>query len=71
MSYAEGRVIHDADSHVVETPGWLEPYADPAVRDRLGGPLLAAACFANGGAGWAGAAMDRVPAAAAAAPLAG
>jgi uncharacterized protein len=28
-------VIHDADSHVVETPDWLVAYADPDVRDRL------------------------------------
>ena len=35
MPYVEGRVIHDADSHVVETPGWLRPYADPAIRNRL------------------------------------
>jgi predicted TIM-barrel fold metal-dependent hydrolase len=28
MSYAEGRVIHDADSHVMETPDWLEPFVD-------------------------------------------
>jgi predicted TIM-barrel fold metal-dependent hydrolase len=35
MPYAEGRVFHDADSHVMETPEWLFPYADPAVRERL------------------------------------
>jgi predicted TIM-barrel fold metal-dependent hydrolase len=35
VSYAEGRVIHDADSHVVETPDWLQPYADPGVRARM------------------------------------
>ena len=35
MSYAGERRIHDADSHVMETPGWLVPYADPDVRDRL------------------------------------
>ncbi|HEX6312383.1 MAG TPA: amidohydrolase family protein [Acidimicrobiia bacterium] len=28
-------VIHDADSHVMETPDWLVPYADPEVRPRL------------------------------------
>ena len=27
--------IHDADSHVVETPDWLEPYADPGLREQL------------------------------------
>lgn len=26
MTYANGRVIHDADSHVMETREWLEPY---------------------------------------------
>ena len=35
MSYAGDRIIHDADSHVVETPDWFEPYADPAVRARM------------------------------------
>ena len=35
MPYAEGRTIHDADSHVVETPDWLVPWADPAVRERM------------------------------------
>ena len=35
VPYAEGRVYHDADSHVMETPEWLVPYADPGVRERL------------------------------------
>jgi predicted TIM-barrel fold metal-dependent hydrolase len=35
MPYAEGRTIHDADSHLVETPHWLLPYADPGVRERM------------------------------------
>jgi uncharacterized protein len=35
MPYVEGRVVHDADAHVVETPQWFEPYADPAIRARL------------------------------------
>jgi len=35
MSYAEGRTIHDADSHVMETPDWLVSYADAEVRSRL------------------------------------
>jgi uncharacterized protein len=35
MPYAEGRTYLDADSHVMELPGWLESYADPAIRDRL------------------------------------
>src|SRR5579862_7023905 len=35
MPYVDGRIVHDADSHVVETPEWFEPYADPAVRARM------------------------------------
>src|SRR5262245_22482936 len=35
MPYAGDLVVHDADSHVVETPEFFHPYADPAVRDRL------------------------------------
>jgi predicted TIM-barrel fold metal-dependent hydrolase len=35
MPYAKGRVYHDADSHVMETPDWLVPYADPATRERM------------------------------------
>ncbi len=35
MPYAEGRVIHDADSHVMETSDWLVGFADPAIRDRI------------------------------------
>lgn len=38
-TYAEaflpGRVVHDADSHVMETPDWLLPFADAATRQRL------------------------------------
>ncbi len=30
-----GRVIHDADAHIMETPGWLREHADPAVRERI------------------------------------
>ena len=33
--YATGRTYLDADSHVVETPQWLEPFADPAIRERI------------------------------------
>ncbi len=36
MSYAAGRVIHDADSHVMEPSDWLAPYADPALAGRIG-----------------------------------
>jgi predicted TIM-barrel fold metal-dependent hydrolase len=40
MPYAH-RPIHDADAHVVETPDWLEPFADPDVREKLG-PIFVA-----------------------------
>jgi predicted TIM-barrel fold metal-dependent hydrolase len=35
MPYAEGRIFHDADSHVMETPEWLFPYAEPELREKL------------------------------------
>jgi uncharacterized protein len=35
MAYAEGRVYLDADSHIMELPGWIESYTDPGVRDRI------------------------------------
>lgn len=35
MPYATGRVFHDADSHIMETPDWLDAHADPAVRSKL------------------------------------
>jgi predicted TIM-barrel fold metal-dependent hydrolase len=35
MAYAEGRTYHDADAHIMETPDWVVPYADPGVRERL------------------------------------
>jgi len=35
MPYAAGRVIHDADSHVMETPDWLVRWAEPAIRERV------------------------------------
>lgn len=31
----EHRVVHDADAHVVETPDFFLPYADPDIRDRI------------------------------------
>ena len=34
MPYAH-RPMHDADSHVMETPDWLHPWADPAIREKL------------------------------------
>src|SRR3954471_8316787 len=35
MPYAQGRVINDADSHIMESLDWLPSYADPGIRDRL------------------------------------
>jgi uncharacterized protein len=35
MAYNEGRVVHDADAHLMETPNWLRDHADPSVRDRI------------------------------------
>jgi predicted TIM-barrel fold metal-dependent hydrolase len=35
MSYARARVMHDADSHIMETPDWVERHADAKIRDRL------------------------------------
>ena len=35
MPYVEGETIHDADSHVMELPGTIEAYADPAWRERI------------------------------------
>src|SRR3990170_1884194 len=35
MPYVEGRTVHDADSHVVETPDFFFPFAAPATRPRL------------------------------------
>jgi len=35
MTYASGRVIHDADSHVMETRTWLDPYIEPEFVGKL------------------------------------
>jgi uncharacterized protein len=35
MPYSTGRVVHDADSHIMEPPTWLREHADPEVRDRI------------------------------------
>ena len=35
MAYAQGRVINDADSHIMESLDWLPSYADKAIKDRL------------------------------------
>ena len=30
-----GRVVHDADAHIMETPTWLRDRADPSLRERI------------------------------------
>jgi predicted TIM-barrel fold metal-dependent hydrolase len=35
MTYAGERTVFDADSHVMELPGWLEEHADAATREQL------------------------------------
>ena len=39
MPYAEGRLVHDADSHVHEPPGWLDDLLEPDVYKRQGVPI--------------------------------
>jgi hypothetical protein len=36
MTYANGRVIHDADSHTMETADWLAPYLEGEHLEKLG-----------------------------------
>ncbi len=38
MTYIEGRTVHDADAHIMETPDWLRGYADPGIRDLIEAP---------------------------------
>ena len=35
MAYSSGRIVHDADAHIMETPTWLRDHADPGLRDRI------------------------------------
>jgi predicted TIM-barrel fold metal-dependent hydrolase len=35
VPYSSGRIVHDADAHLMETPTWLRDHADPAIRDRI------------------------------------
>jgi predicted TIM-barrel fold metal-dependent hydrolase len=35
MPYVTGRIVHDADAHIMETPTWLRDHADPDLRDRI------------------------------------
>ncbi len=38
MPYIEGRLVHDADAHIMEPPSWLRDHADPVIRDRISPP---------------------------------
>jgi uncharacterized protein len=38
MAYVEGRVVHDADAHLMETPTWLREHAEAKYQDAL--PIL-------------------------------
>jgi predicted TIM-barrel fold metal-dependent hydrolase len=40
MPYASGRVIHDADSHIMELPGFLTDHLEAKYRDRVGDDVL-------------------------------
>jgi predicted TIM-barrel fold metal-dependent hydrolase len=35
MTYAQGRVINDADSHIMELPDFLKAFAEPAAADEI------------------------------------
>jgi predicted TIM-barrel fold metal-dependent hydrolase len=35
MPYSTGRIVHDADAHLMETPTWLRDHADRDIRDRI------------------------------------
>jgi predicted TIM-barrel fold metal-dependent hydrolase len=35
MTYSQGRIINDADSHIMELPDFLQGYAEPARRDEM------------------------------------
>jgi hypothetical protein len=35
MPYAEGRVIHDADAHIMEMPGFLAEHLEAKYRERV------------------------------------
>jgi uncharacterized protein len=40
MPYASGRVIHDADAHIMELPGFLEDHLEARYRGRVGDCVL-------------------------------
>jgi hypothetical protein len=40
MPYAEGRVIHDADAHIMEMPGFLADYLEAKYRTQANDAVL-------------------------------
>ena len=40
MPYASGRVIHDADAHIMELPGFLDDHLEAKYRGRVGDTVL-------------------------------
>jgi predicted TIM-barrel fold metal-dependent hydrolase len=51
MPYVENRIVHDADSHLMELPDCLDPYFDPKLIDRY--HVLAIYKHKLGAPGWA------------------
>jgi predicted TIM-barrel fold metal-dependent hydrolase len=39
-AHTADRIVHDADSHIIEPPGWLESYASEYVRDNADAGLI-------------------------------
>ena len=37
MTYANGRIINDADSHTMETQDWLAPYLEGEYKEKYTG----------------------------------
>lgn len=36
MPYVGSRIVHDADAHIMEAPGWLDPFLDAGLAERMG-----------------------------------
>ena len=51
MTYAAGRLLFDADSHIMELPDFLAKHADPGMRDRLP-PIDYSRSSMDEGEGW-------------------
>ena len=44
MPYASGRVIHDADAHIMEMPGFLTEHLETRYRDQITDDALFPRC---------------------------